>query len=117
MAATYIMASGKITGGSLTMRIALPPIQTPSRTDLLLAAIAAGRRLYETGASRSQCRNQDEEAGWDAAAVADAASSDAVGSGSMPVDGFLQATIDYAAELEMLQDGMEDNIWHSRGGW
>lgn len=25
--------------------------------------------------------------------------------------------IDYAAELEELRDGMDDDMWHSRGGW
>jgi hypothetical protein len=35
-------------------------------------------------------------------------------------DGELQAVIDYGQELQELLDAredMEDNIWHSRGGW
>lgn len=86
------------------MNVALPPVQSIDRNAILLAALEQGRAYYERGWSRSACRNQDEEAGYDAAA-------------GLPLEGFLQTTIDYAAELEELQDGIEDNIWHSRGGW
>lgn len=34
-----------------------------------------------------------------------------------PVDGALQDAIDYGAELQELQDGIEDRMFWSRGGW
>ena len=102
MATSYIIASGKIAAGIMTMNIALPPVH---RNDQLLIDLEHGAMLYEQGYSRSYCANQDEQAGYDAAA-------------GLPVaDGWLQHEIDYAAELEDLNEGMEDNIWHARGGW
>ena len=87
------------------MRIALPPIQAESRHDMVLAAMSYGHHLYELGASRSACRNQDEEAGWDEAASA---------AMQRPP---LQEMIDFAAELEEYRDWIEDEEWHRRGMW
>jgi hypothetical protein len=36
---------------------------------------------------------------------------------TQPVDGTLQDMIDYAAELEDLRAGIEDEQWHARGEW
>jgi len=99
-----MIAAGKIVGGSLTMKVACPPLRNKTRQDYILAAIEEGRYIYERGWSRSNCRNQDEEAGWDEAQAAAA----------LPP---LQAVIDHAAELQELQDDMEDRLWHSRGEW
>jgi len=90
------------------MRVACPPLREATRQEIILTDIGWGRALYERGISRSACRNQDEEAGWDEAAIAGMV---------LPP---LQDVIDYAAELQELLDAredMEDNIWHSRGGW
>lgn len=86
------------------MNVALPPLREMNRNEQLLVRLEQGRYLYEAGFTRSACRNQDEEAGYDAAAGA-------------PVDGWLQQEIDYAGELEDYEEWVEDNIWHSRGGW
>ena len=90
------------------MRIALPPVQQPSRQEMVLAAIEEGRRLFALGSPRAACRNQDEEAGWDeakaeAAAVATLAP--------------LQQMIDHAAELQELIDARLDDEWHRSGAW
>ena len=87
------------------MRIALPPIQAESRHDMVLAAMSYGHHLYELGASRSACRNQDEEAGWDEAASA---------AMQRPP---LQEMIDFAAELQELQDDMDDRAFWGSGQW
>jgi hypothetical protein len=82
------------------MRIACPPIEA-----IILNDIDWGKRLYERGVSRSACRNQDEMAGWDEAAIEVM---------TLPP---LQLLIDYGAELQELQDDMEDRLFWAQGGW
>jgi hypothetical protein len=80
------------------MRVACPPIEA-----IILTDIGWGRALFEKGVSRSACRNQDEEAGWDEAAIVVM---------TLPP---LQLLIDYAAELQELQDAMDDEEFIRRG--
>src|SRR5262245_28624177 len=63
MASQHILAVGKMNGGSVDLRVAL----LPKTDDTVLAAMAFGARLYEAGAARSACINQDELAGYDEA--------------------------------------------------
>lgn len=105
MAATIVWASGKIVGGSLTMKVACPPLREATRQEIILTDIGWGRALYERGVSRSACRNQDEMAGWDEAAIA---------AMQLPP---LQDMIDYGAELQDLEDARLDvEFWRS-GQW
>jgi hypothetical protein len=119
MASTHILAVGTISQGSVLMRVA-----PYADGDRVLAAISFGRRLYEAGASRSACINQDEVAGWD---EADAEAFDAMlrqeslYAMSIVQDGALQAPrgfpIDYAAELQELEDDMMDREYWRYGQW
>lgn len=116
MTSERILAVGKIINGDTHVRVAV--IETDS---LALAAIGFGRRLYESGASRSACVNQHEEAGWQEAEYEDTAAAwddDLRMELSLqPPLPPLQQIIDFAAEADEYEAWIEDNIWHSRGGW
>lgn len=118
MASTHILVVGKMRNGSSDLRVALPP----KTDDSVLAAIDFGRRLFESGASRSACITEDEGIGYDEAEW-EAYQEVMMGPRGLPeaehlLDGKpLQQLIDEAAELEELIEGMEDEEWHRRGQW
>jgi hypothetical protein len=111
MASQRILAVGKIINGNTEFRVAAV-IETDS---LVYAAINFGRSLYAAGASRSACVNENEEIGYDEAEwehyQEQMMAQDAA---ALPA---LQEFIDFVAEAEELEDAIDDNIWHSRGGW
>jgi hypothetical protein len=74
-------------------------------------AISVGRRLFELGAPKSACLDEDEIAGWQQA------EEDVYAAGMAAADGTLQQMIDAAAELEDQIEGRLDDEWHSRGQW
>ena len=87
MASQRILATGSIMAGSDIQWNIAPVVEDFRHDDQDL-----GRILFESGCSRFACLNEDELIGYDLAAWE-------------------------AAELEEYIDDIEDNIWHSRGGW
>jgi len=111
MATERILAVGKIVNGNTEFRVAAI-LETDN---LVYAGINFGRSLYLTGASRSACVNENEQIGYDEAEwEAYQAQMMALEAAQLPP---IQDFIDFVAEAEELEDAIEDNIWHSRGGW